>query len=924
VDLAGTLEVQVGDDFANRREIFYYSISNSTGSTPLTVTGSGAQKLGGALVHVHGRRQTDGSVSVSASAFVVDRPAPRRSVAGRFGVQAGLVAATATVTHSVAVIVAKYSDQSGWAAGLSDATLAFSTGTASVKNYFSQTSRGAFAVAPFVVPKQLSLGIKQCPWDFSTSMSAALAAAKNADYDVSGYQHVVLWTPQPCSVGWAGIAYIGNPPYVQMVVNYADAGYPEPDTSALVASHELDHNLGLAHANGLNCTDGAGTQVPLGTQANCTPVGYNDWYSTMGGAGNSDDPLLDSERLRTLGWLSGSESQTVTSAGTYSLLPVYSASAGLRELRIMRPTPVTSGSLTGAWTVEMRPTLAGSAFDQMTGWFSDAATGVLIRYSETATSGIYAQSYLVDNTPGSGTPDFSDAPFQAGSTFTDPVGGITVHVNSAGSSGASVTVADTMAPTAPSVLRAVPASGGYNLSWLAATDNLGLARYRIYRDGTQIAEISSSLLTYHDSTSGSHMYSVSAVDTGGNEGPMDSTSSTYVPITPIRIVDSRIRLGVGASLANRSPVSFPVTKAANANSLIPAGAVAVTANLTAVNEGSAGFFSISPVNPGSSPATSIINFPAGDTRANALTATVGTDGRIWVVFVGRSGYKADVIFDITGYFVPNTSGSTYLKRTPNRILDTRPASKIGTSPRLLSGSPVSFPVTGQSTDPAKNVPSNAVAVVGNLTAVNEGSGGFFSLTPDMPTAKPTTSTINFLKGDVRANDLVAPLGNGGVLWVTFYGGTGVYADALFDVTGYFVTGTSGATYVPLTPYRAVDSRAGAQQIGLTSSLVSGTAAHFAVAKPGADPTVNVPSGAVAITANLTAVNESERGYYSLTPESPVLPLATSTINFPAWDIRANAITTPLGSDGGMWAYYGSGAVAHGDILLDVMGYYTTA
>jgi hypothetical protein len=59
------------------------------------------------------------------------------------------------------------------------------------------------------------------------------------------------------------------------------------------------------------------------------------------------------------------------------------------------------------------------------------------------------------------------------------------------------------------------------------------------------------------------------------------------------------------------------------------------------------------------------------------------------------------------------------------------------------------------------------------------------LPPDKPAGAPSTSTINFPKGDTRANALTVPLGSGGVLWVTFVGATGTKADVIFDVTGYF-------------------------------------------------------------------------------------------------------------------------------------------
>jgi hypothetical protein len=156
-----------------------------------------------------------------------------------------------------------------------------------------------------------------------------------------------------------------------------------------------------------------------------------------------------------------------------------------------------------------------------------------------------------------------------------------------------------------------------------------------------------------------------------------------------------------------------------------------------------------------------------------------------VTFVGTAGTTADVLFDVTGYFVAGTSGATWVPVTPNRLADSRTGSAPGLSGSLVSGTGASFLVTNRTGDPALDVPSDAIAVTGNLTAVNEGSSGYFSLTPTEPAGVPTTSTINFPRLDVRANAVTAQLGPDGKLWVTFVGGTGILADAVFDVTGYF-------------------------------------------------------------------------------------------------------------------------------------------
>ena len=1219
VSLTGTLRVAVADDFAHSLSQTFYSIDTASGPVNLAVSGKGAETLDGALVSVTGRQQADGSVAVSADSFVVVKTAAANPDAPAFGgkIQAGQVGASpdAVQTRKIAVIIADYTDLAGYPVNAAQATSTFADSAASagsVKRYFESTSRGRVTTTTTVLG-QWHLGIKQCSggsssWSLGTSMNAALATASAHGYDLTTYDNVVLWTKEPCGQSWAGVGYVPGR-YVQIAVDWATFNWDEPALSAIVASHELGHNLGMYHANGLACFDGSNNQVEL--NSSCTDAEYWDQYSTMGMAGSTVHALLDADRLESLGWLDSGESQTVAAVGTYTLVPVYSGTAGVRLLRITRPTPVVASEQSGAWTLELRSTLTGTAWDQFVGSpYSTATTGVSIRYSEDEYGqyNSFGPSYLIDTVADGNRIAgiyFWDAPLQPGNTFSDPIGGFTVTVNSVDGSGASVTIGDTTAPTAPLSLEAIAVpTGGAQLDWQAATDNLGLAHYRIYRDGSQIGEVSAGTLTYTDPPAGfggTHTYAVAAVDTAGLIGsqatdsvvlvgppsaptaaiatagnaealvswtapangapiigytvtsapggltctttgatscvvsglgngtpytftvtatnaagtgpasdasnsvtplpvpgrptavsgvpdnttvavtwtaPADQGSSaiigytvtsspegktcttggsvgctvtglsngvaytftvtatnslgtglasvasapvtprthpdapvgvaalasdgsvlvswnaphfdggspvtaydvvsspdakgchttgtrsctisgltnrtwytftvtatnvagtsdpsgasaavmplvgaTYVTVTPNRLVDSRSsrHLGLSASLSHNVPVSFQVTGRSTDPALnIPAGAVAVTGNLTAVGEGSKGYYSLTPDKPVGTPTTSTINFPAGDIRANAVTVPLGAGGTLWITFVGAAGKKADVVFDVTGYFVANTSGATYLPLTPNRVLDSRLGRRLGMSASLTSGTPASFQVTGLSGDARLNVPSNAIAVTGNLTAVGEGSKGYFSLTPARPSGTPSTSTINFPTGDTRANSVTVPLGAGGKLWVTFMGTAKTKADVLFDVTGYFVPDTSGATYVKVTPNRLVDSRLGTR-LGLSASLASGVAAQFRATGRSADPARNIPTDAIAITGNLTAVGQGSKGYFALTPDRPVGMPTTSTINFPKGDTRANAVTVRVAGDGSLWVTFVGTAGTRADVVFDVTGYFT--
>jgi hypothetical protein len=133
----------------------------------------------------------------------------------------------------------------------------------------------------------------------------------------------------------------------------------------------------------------------------------------------------------------------------------------------------------------------------------------------------------------------------------------------------------------------------------------------------------------------------------------------------------------------------------------------------------------------------------------------------------------------------------------------------------------------------------------------------------------------------------------------------------------------GATYVPLTPNRLVDSRPGPLQTGLTAKLTSGTAVSFQVTgRVPSDVTKNVPSSAIAVTGNLTVVNQTAGGFLSLTPAAPVGPPSTSTLNVPRGDIRANGVTVRLGTGGVLWVIFGATSGATTDVVYDVTGYYT--
>lgn len=120
-------------------------------------------------------------------------------------------------------------------------------------------------------------------------------------------------------------------------------------------------------------------------------------------------------------------------------------------------------------------------------------------------------------------------------------------VSGGGSTNPPSPTVDNTPPSTPSSLMATSiTSSSTTITWLASTDNVGVAGYKVFRDGSQI--VSTTNITYTDSNlvpNTTYNYSVSAFDTSLNESSRSdqlsvNTSSVYTPPS-IFSVGSRIR-----------------------------------------------------------------------------------------------------------------------------------------------------------------------------------------------------------------------------------------------------------------------------------------------------------------------------------------------------------------------------------------------
>lgn len=236
--------------------------------------------------------------------------------------------------------------------------------------------------------------------DYIRIENEAVAAARAAGVDLSGYNIVAFAFPSNADCAWAGLGGGGN-------------FWLNGNNSLRVISHEVGHVLGIGHANSLRCTDGQYTDP-----ATCTRNEYGSPFDVMGAASSGHfhpgaKTYLDyiEERTGTQGL------QTVTRSGEYDVFPYATATTQVKALGIPR-----LGS--GRMYVEYR-----------TAFGFDASLGSRIGPRVQLTTGT---NTLIDLTPATTTWD--DASLTVGATYDEAGTGIRVQLLSADATKARVRI----------------------------------------------------------------------------------------------------------------------------------------------------------------------------------------------------------------------------------------------------------------------------------------------------------------------------------------------------------------------------------------------------------------------------------------------------------------------------------------------------
>jgi hypothetical protein len=161
--------------------------------------------------------------------------------------------------------------------------------------------------------------------------------------------------------------------------------------------------------------------------------------------------------------------------------------------------------------------------------------------------------------------------------------------------------------------------------------------------------------------------------------------AVYVPITPVRVLDTRSDVGV-ATVQDATPALLTVTGSiattTGQQNVVPTGASSVVINVTAINPTSDGFVSLRPGDATGAPAVSTLNVTVGGTFPNGATITLPTSGgsagqiQIWYEAYAATGGTTDLLIDVVGYYTNHNHDDRYYTETE---VDTALASKADAS-----------------------------------------------------------------------------------------------------------------------------------------------------------------------------------------------------------------------------------------------------
>lgn len=415
VVLEGELDVLV-EDYADGHSRTRHFLKTAHGRVELKVRGKANHLRSGSKVRVRGEVQGD--------------------VLALDAAEAGSVQALTTVMpntmgqQDVAVILVNFQDDTSQPRTVAEAnSLVFgSTGNYYKEASFGQSWLSGKTFGWYTIP--MSKGTCD-PYQLA---SLADQKANAAGANLSAYARKVYMFPRN-ACGWAGLGNVGGS---------STKAWVNGSFGLIVTAHELGHNLGLHHAQALDCASAPMT----GT---CTTITYGDTADMMGNYRTAHFNPFEKELL---GWLNDGISPpiaTASTSGRYVIEPYSAQTVGTKAIKVPRGTDSAGRKLW--YYVEYRQPIGADAVLGSTGNLTE---GVIVR---TAVEGDTASSRQLDMSPGTSTgsyPELSDGALAVGQSYTDSAAKVSLTLAWTSATGAAVDVVFSGSGPAPTCTRAQP------------------------------------------------------------------------------------------------------------------------------------------------------------------------------------------------------------------------------------------------------------------------------------------------------------------------------------------------------------------------------------------------------------------------------------------------------------------------------------
>jgi hypothetical protein len=153
------------------------------------------------------------------------------------------------------------------------------------------------------------------------------------------------------------------------------------------------------------------------------------------------------------------------------------------------------------------------------------------------------------------------------------------------------------------------------------------------------------------------------LDVDGYYTGKGGTGSAFVPITPVRLTDTRVPTN-GTPIAANTSEEFNLSTTVSG---IPTTVSAVAANITVVSSGAPGYLTVYPASDTTVPVASDVNWAAKGSPAVPNFTVAGTGGTGSVEVYNSHGATINLLIDAFGYFERQLPTSTTVSESPTSV-----------------------------------------------------------------------------------------------------------------------------------------------------------------------------------------------------------------------------------------------------------------